>query len=419
MSPAAANPTGALGGEPILVVEDVHKSFRLIKEQSASLKTAFTGFHRARGETFWALKGVSVEVPRGSMLGVVGTNGSGKSTLLRVMAGIYRPDRGSVVARGRIAALLELGAGFEPDLSGRDNIYMNAAILGLKRAEVDDIIDDVVDFSGLGEFIDSPINVYSSGMRARLGFAVSAFVEPDILLADEIFAVGDAQFRKKCLDRMHRMRESGTTVVLVSHTASIVERNCDLVLWLDNGVVRMTGSPDQVVGAYLEEVMREERAALVEDEDAEVPECSGFLTDIQVVGPGGRAVTTSGGSLRLIVEYEPNVEVGEVQFVARLVHKGKPLRLVSRSGPALSGAVPPGSGSVELTLPTVPLPPGRYSVQVALRGNVGQGVEVLGKGTAMWAVTPQEDHPVGPEAPLRGQWSDPSNAVDPIIEGAR
>ena len=387
--------------DSVLIVDDVHKSFRLIREQAASIKSAFTGFHRARGETFWALKGVSVEVSRGSMLGIVGTNGSGKSTLLRCMAGIYRPDRGEVLAAGRIAALLELGAGFEPDLSGRDNIYMNAAILGMKRKEVDAIVDDIVDFAGLGDFIDSPINVYSSGMKSRLGFSVSAFVQPDILLADEIFAVGDAAFRKQCLERMHQMRAEGTTVVLVSHTASIVERNCDKVLWLDNGVVRQVGPPADVVGAYLEEVLREERAEVEMPEPTE----TGWIRAVRVVGPGGHAVTTSGASLRIEIDYESPQPVDEVQFVARIVHRGQPLRLISRSGAGLEGVRLHGRGSVELTLPTVPLPPGRYSVQVAFRGDKGQGVMVLGKATEMWAVTPQDDNPVGPEAPLRGLWS--------------
>ncbi len=412
--------------EPVLVVEDVHKSFRLIKERAASIKNAFTGFHRARGETFWALKGVSVEVPRGSMLGVVGTNGSGKSTLLRCMGGIYRPDMGSVTSSGRIAALLELGAGFEPDLSGRENIYMNAAILGMKRREVDAVLDDIIDFADLGEFIDSPINVYSSGMKSRLGFSVSAFVHPDIMLADEIFAVGDVSFRKRCLDRMHEMRAAGTTVVLVSHTTAIVERNCDLVLWLDKGVVRALGQPGEVVGAYLEEVLAEERATVDDPPETE----SGWLTGVTVLGPGGHAVTTSGGPLKLVVEYDSPQPVDEVQFVARIVHKGQPLRLISRSGAGLEGERLHGLGSVELTLPTVPLPPGRYSVQVAFRGDTGNGVTVLGKANAMWAVTPQEDNPVGPEAPLRGLWtpgpaSQPNrsdhdgstdNADDPLIQ---
>lgn len=399
--------------DPVLVVEDVHKSFRLIKERAASVKTAFTGFHRARGETFWALKGVSVEVPKGSMLGVVGTNGSGKSTLLRCMGGIYQPDKGSVTSHGRIAALLELGAGFEPDLSGRENIYMNAAILGMKRREVDAVIDDIIDFAEIGEFIDSPINVYSSGMRSRLGFAVSAFVQPDILLADEIFAVGDISFRKRCLDRMHEMRAAGTTVVLVSHTTAIVERNCDLVLWLDKGEVRDLGSPGDVVGAYLEEVLREERAEALDPQPAE----AGWLTGLTVEGPGGHAVTTSGGSLKLVATYDSPQPVDEVQFVARIVHKGQPLRLISRSGAGLEGQRLHGQGSVELTLPTVPLPPGRYSVQVAFRGDTGNGVNILGKATAMWAVTPQEDNPVGPEAPLRGLWT-PGPPVDTTTKPA-
>ncbi len=237
-------------GAPVVRATDVSKVFRLYRERPLSMRSAFTGFHRARYEEFWAVRNVSLEVPRGQMMGIIGHNGSGKSTFLRLLAGVYRPTTGEVSVNGRVSALLELGAGFHPELSGRENIYMNGAILGLERGEVDDLVEDIVAFSGIGDFVDNPVDVYSSGMRARLGFAVSVFLRPDVLLADEIIAVGDAAFAAQCMEHLQDMRDQGVTVVLVSHSLSLVERLCDTAAWLDHGEIRMVGDPSEIVLAY-------------------------------------------------------------------------------------------------------------------------------------------------------------------------
>ena len=229
--------------EPAVVVDGISKCFRLPLDRPRSLKEAWTGVRRGNGralrrersEPFWALQDVSLEVPRGSMFGLVGRNGSGKSSLLRIMAGIYRPTAGRVVAYGRTSALLELGAGFHPALSGRENVYLNASVLGVSKSQIDDRVDQIIEFSGLEEFIDSPVKVYSSGMYIRLGFAVAVHVDPEILLVDEVVAVGDEEFQLRCFSHLDSLRSDGVTVVLVSHDLGMMRATCDQLAWLNRG----------------------------------------------------------------------------------------------------------------------------------------------------------------------------------------
>jgi len=240
---------------PAVVVEDVHKRFRLEHDAATSIKGAvLRGLRRGSVEEFWALKGVSLEVPEGSTFGLVGHNGSGKSTLLKCLARILRPDKGRVHIEGRMSALLELGAGFHPELSGRENVFLNAAILGLPAAEVRRRFDDIVGFAGLEHFIDTPVKNYSSGMYVRLGFSVAINIEPDVLLVDEVLAVGDEEFQQKCLAKFADLRARGKTVVVVSHSLGMVRALCDQAAWLDGGRLRASGSADEVVDAYLDHV---------------------------------------------------------------------------------------------------------------------------------------------------------------------
>ena len=235
-------------------IDDVAKKFRLHQGRPTSLKERLLRREVAPTEDFWAVDGVSFDVPKGSTFGVIGHNGSGKSSLLRLIAGIYTPTRGSIAVQGRIAALLELGAGFHPDLTGRENIYLNASILGLTRKEVDERVDRIVEFSGIGAFIDSPVKVYSSGMYVRLGFAVAVNVDPDILLIDEVIAVGDAEFQRKCFDHLHEMRNRGVTIILVTHADSLVRDICEHAAWLDHGELKAVGPSNEVVDAYVDHV---------------------------------------------------------------------------------------------------------------------------------------------------------------------
>jgi ABC-type polysaccharide/polyol phosphate transport system ATPase subunit len=213
-------------------------------------------------ETFPALKEVSFSVPKGSTYGVIGRNGSGKSTALKLVAGITKPTSGTVRVDGRISALIELGAGFHPEISGRENVFINGIMLGLTKREIRERFDEIVDFAELRDFIDAPVKTYSSGMYMRLGFAVAIHVNPDVLLVDEVLAVGDEGFTHKCLDKFAEFRRRGKTILLVTHSLNLVERFCDEALWLDSGVARAHGDPKRVVGAYLTKVEESEEQEL-------------------------------------------------------------------------------------------------------------------------------------------------------------
>src|SRR3989442_8652813 len=213
-------------------------------------------------ETFPALKDVSFSVPKGSTYGVIGRNGSGKSTALKLVAGITKPTSGAVRVEGRISALIELGAGFHPEISGRENVFINGIMLGLSKRQIQERFNEIVDFAELREFIDAPVKTYSSGMYMRLGFAVAIHVDPDVLLVDEVLAVGDEGFTHKCLDKFSELRRRGKTILLVTHSLSLVERFCDTAVWLDAGHVRAHGDPRRVIDEYLTAVEQSEEQLL-------------------------------------------------------------------------------------------------------------------------------------------------------------
>jgi ABC-type polysaccharide/polyol phosphate transport system ATPase subunit len=234
--------------------ENVVQRFRVIRERPDTLREAFIRVfrHRSQVRDFEALKGVTFDVAEGEVVGIIGRNGSGKSTTLKIIAGVYAPTAGAVAVSGKVAALIELGAGFHGDLTGRENIVINGLLLGLSRREIQAREDKIVDFAELGDFIDSPVKQYSSGMYMRLGFAIATEVDPDILLIDEILAVGDAAFQQKCLARIEDFQARGKTIVLVSHDMDAVCRHCQRVLLLDDGLLLANGQPDQVVARYQE-----------------------------------------------------------------------------------------------------------------------------------------------------------------------
>jgi len=249
-------------------VRGVRKTYRRYgrRRQFATLKSALLSGRVLRDlrpdDTFDALKGVSFDVAAGKTFGIVGRNGSGKSTMLKLIAGIGRPTEGTVTARGRVSALIELGAGFHPEISGRENVYINGMMLGLTKREVAARFDETVAFAELEDFIDAPVKTYSSGMYMRLGFASAIHVDPDILLVDEVLAVGDEAFTHKCLDKFGEFRRRGRTVLLVTHSLDLVTRFCDEALWLDGGVARAHGDPKRVIDAYLLDVAKTEDLAL-------------------------------------------------------------------------------------------------------------------------------------------------------------
>ena len=235
-------------------VRDVSKRFRLYHERNQSVKAAIMRGGRARYEEFWALEDVSFDVKEGTTFALVGENGSGKSTMLKCLARILRPDKGAISVDGKLSALLELGAGFHPELSGRENVFLNGSILGLSKRELERRFDEIVAFAGLDRFIDMPVKNYSSGMYVRLGFSVAINVDPDVLLIDEVLAVGDEEFQRKCLERVAELRAAGKTIVVVTHSLATVRSLCDEAVWLDHGKLRERGKADQVADAYLGQV---------------------------------------------------------------------------------------------------------------------------------------------------------------------
>ena len=323
-------------------VDDVSKRFRLYTDRPGSVKQLFTKFGRPKYDDFWAVKNVSLDINEASVAGLIGHNGCGKSTLLRMMAGIHFPTSGTVTTRGRISALLELGAGFHPELTGRENVYLNASILGLSRKQTDVIFDRIVDFSGLSAFIDSPVKHYSSGMYVRLGFSVAVHVDPQILLVDEVIAVGDEDFQRRCLDHLAGLKASGVTIVLVSHNLGVIGDLCDQVTWMDHGVIRDSGEPSSVIANYLHEVNDVEAERLrVEAEAAGLLAAPAKATESELVDDSGtplefgvtgqpinlrvalpEALAAEEHTYSLMIQTESGVVVGETEMSAPMAQPG-------------------------------------------------------------------------------------------------
>jgi ABC-type polysaccharide/polyol phosphate transport system ATPase subunit len=251
--------TGIPGDNIAIKVDDLWKKFFIYHERHQTLKETVLSMRRARYEEIWGLHGIDLEVGKGQTFGIIGENGSGKSTLLKVIARILQPDRGDVSTNGRISALLELGAGFHPDLTGRENIYLNGAILRLSKKEISERFDRIVDFAELERFIDTPVKNYSSGMYMRLGFAIAINVDPDILLVDEVLAVGDEAFQRKCLDKIKHFKQAGGTILFVTHEVDVVKQICDRAVMLDSGKIVSQGDPKQVVRDYHDAVLTTEK----------------------------------------------------------------------------------------------------------------------------------------------------------------
>jgi ABC-type polysaccharide/polyol phosphate transport system ATPase subunit len=257
-----------MAGATAISVRDVQKIYRRYgrRKHFATLKSALLSGNLLRDlrpdETFEALRGVTFDVEAGRTFGIIGRNGSGKSTMLKLIAGIGKPTAGTVIVDGRVSALIELGAGFHPEISGRENVYINGMMLGLSKKEIARRFDEIVSFAELEEFIDAPVKTYSSGMYVRLGFAVAINVDPDVLLVDEVLAVGDEAFTHKCLDKFADFKRRGKTILIVTHQLDLVQRFCDEALWLDAGIVKTQGDPKRVIDAYLMDVAAGENAAM-------------------------------------------------------------------------------------------------------------------------------------------------------------
>lgn len=354
--------------ETAVDVDHVTKSFKVYKDRNQSLKATVLQGRRASYETFTALKDVSLEVPEGTTFGLLGRNGSGKSTLLKCMARILNPTSGSIRSRGRVAAMLEVGSGFHPELSGRENVYLNASILGMTRHEVDRKFDQIVDFSGVEAFIDQPVKHYSSGMYVRLGFAVSIHVEPDVLLVDEVLAVGDMEFQEKCLDKFAQFRQEGRTVVVVSHGIEQMRTFCDQAAWLDHGVVTAVGDASSVVDEYSDAGHAAEDVA---GGGTRFGTGEIRFTRLEIVDASGEVVpgVRTGDPTTLRLHFEASERIERPVFGAT-VHTREGIHvwgLHSRDAGFETGVVEPGPGSIDVAIDSLPFAPGGFDVSATVQ----------------------------------------------------
>jgi lipopolysaccharide transport system ATP-binding protein len=320
---------------------------------------------RAPKEVLWALRDVSFTVPQGQVVGIIGRNGAGKSTLLKILSKITYPSSGRVRARGRVAALLEVGAGFHEELTGRENIFLNGSVMGMKKREVDAKLEAIVEFSGMQRFIDTPIKRYSSGMRSRLGFAVAAHLDPDVLIVDEVLAVGDAAFQKKCISAMHDLRGGGRTVLFVSHNMAAVENLCTRGIWLTQGKVQLDGPVHEVIEAYMA-TFSSAGSAGHELLEVDGRRGSGEIryTRIEFRSPGGelQSVTRAGKPLVIRLHYHAAEAIERPSFGCQIATSLG--TLVTDTSTWLHGLdiplVPAGDGYLDLEIDSLTLLPGRY-----------------------------------------------------------
>lgn len=357
-------------------VSDLSKTFRLYHEKNRHLKAAVLRGRRARFEEFWALRDVSLEIPHGATFGLIGSNGSGKSTLLKCMARILFPNKGRVTVSGRLSALLELGAGFHNELSGRENVYLNGAILGMTRKDIDHRFDSIVEFAGLEQFIDSPVKNYSNGMQLRLGFAIAANVEPEILLIDEVLAVGDQAFQRKCAEKIESFKSDGRTIIIVSHGMGSILQLCETTAWLDKGQLKQVGPSPDVITAYTGQSFGAEVAtegALGSRWGTGEAE----ITNVRLLSKAGEPVNpfVTGEPLVIEIDYEAHRPLRDSVFSLRITslhgieiwaaNSKRRRHFVER----LSSC-----GKVTITIPNLPLLQGSYSVTAIISDNSEQHI---------------------------------------------
>lgn len=351
-----------------LRVDDLTKSFRLHHDKANSIKSIITGKRRRGFDQFTALKNVSFEVREGEVFGVIGQNGSGKSTLLKCMAGILQPNSGTVEVYKRMSALLELGAGFHPELSGRDNVFLNAAILGMTRRDIAARFDDIVEFSGLQSFIDSPVKTYSSGMYVRLAFAVAINVDPMLLIIDEILAVGDVTFQQRCLEKFVEFRNEGRTIVLVTHDLGTVRDMCDRAIWLTHGTITGEGDPSELVERYTETMLGQH----IRSGDGSIRRGSGEIQIERIeMFAAGRSEPVkrfrTGEEVRLRLYYRTHQSVPRPVIGFQIEQLGG--TIVTSPSTRDVGLVPErfdDAGVIEITMPQVDLLPGTYDLHTSV-----------------------------------------------------
>lgn len=370
--PGQVDPTGA----PAIELSNVSVRYRVPQERIPSFKEYAIRWlkRQINYQEFWALHDIHLQIQRGEVFGIIGPNGAGKSTLLKVVSRVLRPTTGDLRVRGRISPLLELGAGFDPELTGRENIYLNGAILGYSTTEIHECFDEIVEFAGLPEFIDAPVRTYSSGMYARLGFSVATMKRPEILIVDEILGVGDAEFQTKSYERIQKFQGEGTTILLVSHSLERVKELCARAIWLDHGEIIARGSADQVVDQYLAQIMNLERERLREASQQPLAPESQWgdqkikLSNICLYDGSGQEQTIfqTGDTLILKMDYLAHEEIIAPVFGVA-IHRQDGAHITGPNTALSHFEIPRvyGKGRITFKIPFLPVLEGLYQFSVA------------------------------------------------------
>lgn len=394
---------------PAIEVSGLVKSFRrqMLKKDYGTWKSLILRPFQERNQPhhkkfITVLEGIDLSVDKGRTLALIGQNGSGKSTLLKIMAGIYKPDQGKVRVQGRVSSLIELGAGFHPEFTGRENVYLNGQILGLSKKEINQRFDQIVAYSGLGEYIDAPVRTYSSGMYVRLGFSVAVNVNPDVLLVDEVLAVGDEAFAHKCEDKINQFRRAGKTICLVTHDMGAVEKYADEVIWLDGGCIAARGEPRPVIDAYRQKVAQEEDAIRrdqcpapgEETETKRYGDGSVSITNVRLQALNGepQAVFTSGEGAALEMDYQINKPTKDLVFGIGLFNAQEVMCYGTNTHVERLdlGQLPP-AGTVRLTIERLDLVQGTYFLDVAAHDKDGRAYDYFKQALSFAVRSSQAD----------------------------
>lgn len=373
-SPIGSDAAQSAGRDAIAIrLENIAVRYRVPHERITTLKEQAIRWvqRRIQYDEFWALQGVNLQVRRGEVLGIIGRNGAGKSTLLKVISRVLRPTQGRVQVRGRVAPLLEFGAGFHPELTGRENVFLNGALLGFSHAEMQAKFDQIVDFAELWDFIDAPLRTYSSGMIARLGFAVASDVNPDILIVDELLSVGDTAFQQKSAERISEFHKNGVTILFVSHDLDAIRNLCDQAIWLNQGQVVASGATDEVVEAYLTSVTAKEEARLAAEQSNTSREDGRevSIVNVQFLDANGSVSHTfaSGSPLVARIRYRARQRIKKPVFGVALYRSdgthinGPNTRLADYAIDWIEG-----EGEIDYVVPSLPLLEGSYEFSAAI-----------------------------------------------------
>jgi len=363
--------------QPIIEVKGVSKRYRIGEKQRyysfrdtlVDLATApFKQKNKIRDNAFWALKDISFSVMPGEVIGIIGRNGAGKSTLLKILSRITPPTKGEITLRGRVASLLEVGTGFHPELTGRENIYLNGAILGMKRAEINDKFDEIVAFAEISRFLDTPVKFYSSGMYMRLAFAIAAHLDPEILLVDEVLAVGDAQFQKKCLGKMEEVAKEGKTVLFVSHNLIAIESLCSSTLIVNKGKIILNGETKKIIGKYLD-IIKNNTKQILKNRTDRIGKGNIRIYKIEFRGENQLKTLTRGKDIYVLIQIESFYKVNIKARLALTIGTPDKMGILSADSELIGKSydIPPASKSLlTCKLSSPPLNIGNYYINVAI-----------------------------------------------------